>query len=215
LPIPGRVHEQAKCVRSSDQPEQLSRLRAHLFDAARVGANAIYRQRSSYLLDYLHQYTKGRDEVAYVFGEALTGAYVKGFRKPWESAVLMAHGVQPRRAMRRGAWSDECKRRLREIDLHWHDLRHEGLSRYGEGGMLLSELQKLAGHADPRTTQRYEHVEPQRLSEAMVRAREKRMQLIRDRENATGDNGEQLKIVPKLSQEAVAQPQPLGGARRK
>lgn len=64
-----------------------------------------------------------------------------------------------------------CIAKFAEIDLHLHDLRHEGLSRYGDGGMLLRELQRLAGHASPQTTIRYEQVDSVRLSEAMARAR--------------------------------------------
>jgi integrase len=70
--------------------------------------------------------------------------------------------------------TSECRERFAEIDLHFHDLRHEGLSRYGEGGMLLRELQELAGHASPQTTVRYEHVGGVRLAEAMQRARRQR-----------------------------------------
>ena len=44
----------------------------------------------------------------------------------WVVAVLKAHGVDPR--WRKGSYKDlsaECQQRLRDINLHWHDLRHE------------------------------------------------------------------------------------------
>jgi integrase len=107
---------------------------------------------------------------AYVFGEWADGAQVADFRRAWESVLLLASGVKPDYQGRRMKLSQACAERLREIDLHFHDLRHEGLSRYGEGGMLLRELQALAGHASPLTTVRYEHVDHVRLSEAMRRA---------------------------------------------
>jgi integrase len=107
---------------------------------------------------------------AFVFGQWAEGARVTDFRRAWESVLLLANGVKPDYQGRRMKLSRLCAERLREIDLHFHDLRHEGLSRYGEGGMLLRELQALAGHASPLTTVRYEHVDHVRLSEAMRRA---------------------------------------------
>lgn len=56
-----------------------------------------------------------------------------------------------------GRWFDEAsQQRLTEINLDWHDLRHEGASRYGETGKLtLRELMELLGHSRPETTMRY------------------------------------------------------------
>jgi integrase len=107
---------------------------------------------------------------AYVFGTWASGAFVKDFRRAWESVLLIANGVKPNYRGRRMKLSHACVEKLAEIDLHFHDLRHEGLSRYGEGGMLLRELQALAGHASPVTTVRYEHVDHARLADAMRRA---------------------------------------------
>jgi integrase len=111
---------------------------------------------------------------AFVFGEWTTGAYVADFRRAWESVLLFANGMKPAYKGRRMKLASSCIEKLAEIDLHFHDLRHEGLSRYGEGGMLLRELQTLAGHASPQTTVRYEHVDSARLSDAMRRARKTR-----------------------------------------
>jgi hypothetical protein len=36
---------------------------------------------------------------------------------------------------------------LARIDLHWHDVRHEALSRLADDGVPVHELQMLAGHA--------------------------------------------------------------------
>jgi integrase len=64
---------------------------------------------------------------AYVFGEATTGAYVKSFRSAWETLLLVANGIPP---MRLGAGHRVSNREaLARIDLHWHYLRHEALSR--------------------------------------------------------------------------------------
>lgn len=90
---------------------------------------------------------------AYVFGEATTGAYVKTFSSAWETLRLLANGVPP---MRVGAGHRVSNREaLAKIDLHWHDLRHEALSRLADDGVPVHELQLLAGHASITTTQRY------------------------------------------------------------
>ncbi len=41
------------------------------------------------------------------------------------------------------------------IDLHWHDLRHEGTTRYFELGWGIEEVQLSTGHADYESLQRY------------------------------------------------------------
>ena len=66
--------------------------------------------------------------------------------------------------------TNECWEAIKRIDLHWHDLRHEGLSRYGERGVSTRALQLLAGHASIQTTLRYEHVTTDRLRAEMAKA---------------------------------------------
>jgi hypothetical protein len=58
----------------------------------------------------------------------------------WETAVLKAHGVKVERT--RGKLSAENRAKLAEIDLNFHDLRHEAGSSEVEGGWPL--------HASPR-----------------------------------------------------------------
>ncbi len=41
------------------------------------------------------------------------------------------------------------------VDLHWHDLRHEGTTRYFERGWGIEEVQLSTGHADLDSLQRY------------------------------------------------------------
>ena len=59
---------------------------------------------------------------AYVFGSP-AGEFVANFKTAWESLLLIANGHETKRA-KPGARVDRVK--LRQIDLHWHDLRHEG-----------------------------------------------------------------------------------------
>ena len=62
------------------------------------------------------------------------------------------------------------------IDLHWHDLRHEALSRLADDGVPGHELQMLAGHASITTTQRYLNARANSLAESMRQARARRAQ---------------------------------------
>ncbi len=90
----------------------------------------------------------------YVFGDA-TGALVEDIKKPWNTVNLIAHGCKLEWTVG-GNLSEQCWEDLRKINLHWHDLRHEALSRLGESGELSDhELMEIAGHANLTTTQRY------------------------------------------------------------
>jgi integrase len=113
---------------------------------------------------------------AYVFGEATTGAYVKSFRSAWETLRLLANGIEPTRL---GSGHRVSNREaLARIDLHWHDVRHEALSRLADDGVPVHELQMLAGHASITTTQRYMNARANSLAESMRQARERRTRRI-------------------------------------
>lgn len=60
------------------------------------------------------------------------------------------------------------REKLAEIDLHWHDLRHEAASRWLAKGLDLRAIQLLLGHADLKTTQRYLNVTDEELRKAMA-----------------------------------------------
>jgi site-specific recombinase XerD len=91
----------------------------------------------------------------------------------WETLLLLAKGITPKRV---GSGKRVSTRHeLAEIDLHWHDLRHEALSRLADEGVPVHELRLLAGHASITTTQRYMNARPTSLAESMRRARERRI----------------------------------------
>jgi integrase len=98
--------------------------------------------------------------------------YVGSFRSAWETLLLVSHGIEPA-ARPRGKRRLE-REPLRKINLHWHDLRHEALSRLADEGVPVHELQMLAGHANITTTQRYMNARANSLAESMRQARQRR-----------------------------------------
>jgi integrase len=62
------------------------------------------------------------------------------------------------------------KRRAGLDDLHFHDLRHEALSRVFEMGLTTPEAASISGHRDPRMLFRYSHTMRQRMLEVIDRA---------------------------------------------
>ena len=58
---------------------------------------------------------------------------------------------------------------LREINLHWHDLRHEYASRLVERGVPLAQVRDLLGHATIVTTERYDNQRLEMLQAAVAR----------------------------------------------
>ncbi|MEV0029560.1 site-specific integrase [Nocardia sp. NPDC050793] len=52
---------------------------------------------------------------------------------------------------------DEVVTELGYEHLRRHDLRHTGLTWFADSGVPLHRLQRIAGHTDPRITQRYLH----------------------------------------------------------
>jgi hypothetical protein len=53
--------------------------------------------------------------------DGAAGEFVANFKTAWESLLLIANGHETKRS-KPGARVDRAK--LRQIDLHWHDLRH-------------------------------------------------------------------------------------------
>ena len=110
---------------------------------------------------------------AFVFGSP-AGEYVDSFKTAWESLLLVANGHDTKRA-KHGARVDREK--LRQIDLHWHDLRHEGACRLLSDGVDIRTIQLMLGHADIKQTQRYLNITDEELRKAMTGVWERRRQL--------------------------------------
>jgi integrase len=121
------------------------------------------------LLEMLRDDPAGQRRPAdhYVFGNAIGGKATFP-RKTWEATVLRAHGITPE-------WSHNhkltsaCRAELRRINLHFHDLRHEGASLLLEGGWPLHHIQLMLGHATLAQTAEYLNVARMGLQDSMRR----------------------------------------------
>jgi integrase len=100
---------------------------------------------------------------AFVFGTE-NGGYVGSFKTAWESLLLIANGHETKRA-KPGARVDRAK--LHQIDLHWHDLRHEGACRLLADGVDIRIIQLMLGHASVQQTQRYLNVTDEELRKGL------------------------------------------------
>ena len=66
----------------------------------------------------------------------------------------------------RQAWDRLCRRASIE-DLHFHDLRHEAISRYFERGLSVPEVALISGHRDYRMLFRYTHLRPEDVAKKL------------------------------------------------
>lgn len=103
-----------------------------------------------------------------------SGEFQESFKTAWESLLLLANGHDSKRATH-GARVDRAK--LRQIDLHWHDLRHEGACRLLADGVDIRTIQLMLGHADIKQTQRYLNITDEELRKALTGVWERRRQL--------------------------------------
>src|SRR6266851_1593877 len=110
---------------------------------------------------------------AFVFGSS-SGEFMASFKTAWESLLLLANGHDTTRA-KPGARVDREK--LRQIDLHWHDARHEGACRLLADGVDIRTIQLMLGHADIKQTQRYLNITDEELRKAMTGVWERRRHL--------------------------------------
>jgi integrase len=64
------------------------------------------------------------------------------------------------------AW-ERLVRRVGLKDLHFHDLRHEAVSRLFERGFNVMEVASVSGHRELRMLQRYTHLRAEELAHRM------------------------------------------------
>jgi integrase len=103
--------------------------------------------------------------AAFVFGEL--GERTGRITRAWSTCVLKAHGHRP--TYEKTGLSAASRTALQAIDLHFHDLRHEGASRLLEAGWPLHHIQEMLGHASLEQTSTYLNVQRGGLQESMRR----------------------------------------------
>jgi integrase len=112
---------------------------------------------------------------AYVFGNEV-GRRVGSVKRAWQTTVLKAHGHTPvwiwtkkKGPNDKGTTklSPESQAAYRSIDLHFHDLRHEGGSRLLEAGWPAHHVQHMLGHASLQQTSTYLNATLRGLHESM------------------------------------------------
>lgn len=64
------------------------------------------------------------------------------------------------------AW-DKLTKRAKINDLHFHDLRHEAISRLFEKGLTVPEVASISGHRDIRMLMRYAHADKGKLAKKL------------------------------------------------
>ena len=64
------------------------------------------------------------------------------------------------------AW-ERLRKRAGIEDLHFHDLRHEAISRFFELGLNIPEVRLISGHRDARMLFRYTHLKPVAVAEKL------------------------------------------------
>jgi hypothetical protein len=75
----------------------------------------------------------------------------------------------PFHAWARSSTPASSRAALRDINLHFHDLRHEAGSRFVDGGMPVHHVKELLGHANIKTTDTYLNVTTTGLHDSMRR----------------------------------------------
>ena len=90
-------------------------------------------------------------------------------------ALDVMRGVQNDSRLVFNVTSDSLKMCWRRImikteieDLHFHDFRHEAISRLFELGLSMPEVALISGHRDPRMLMRYTHLVPYQLAQKLA-----------------------------------------------
>jgi integrase len=91
---------------------------------------------------------------AYVFGSDIGERVVNvTFTYRWHVVLLKANGFKS--VYKAGALRPECRAALKQIDLHFHDLRREAASRWLEYGTPIHTVRHWLGHSTLSQTSTY------------------------------------------------------------
>lgn len=107
-----------------------------------------------------------RDGVIYLAGEATKGGRPRAVPIPPELLPVELPWPWTRQQLRR-EW-DIARRATGLEHVRWHDLRHTYASWLVQAGVPLYTVGQLLGHTDPKMTQRYAHLAPEPLRQAVA-----------------------------------------------
>ena len=102
---------------------------------------------------YLHDTKNGESRTVPLSSQALAALPAREQRQTDERVFSMSANAV------RLAW-ERLKRRAGIEDLHFHDLRHEAISRFFEKGLSIPEVALISGHRDFKMLFRYTHLRP-------------------------------------------------------
>lgn len=139
---------------------------------------------------------KPHDEDRYVFGNAI-GQQISDVGRAWETALLRAYSYAPSYVMRQlgertvktANLSPESRKKLAEIDLHFHDLRREAGSRWLEGGVPLHTIRDWLGHTSIAQTSTYLSGTMRAQHDAMKAFENRRAAVVAQRGNRSRTGG--------------------------
>ena len=94
--------------------------------------------------------------VTHLAGRGVTNPDAPLFTQP-DGAELRAHHVHAR-------W-ETARNRVGQPGLHFHDLRHAGLTLSAQTGATLAEVMRRAGHVSSQAAMRYQHAAEERDAE--------------------------------------------------
>lgn len=83
---------------------------------------------------------------------------------PYKSESVSASFERALRARPSSASFERVTARLGISDLHFHDLRHEGISRLFERGLAIQEVALISGHQSRALLRRYTHPEAEQVA---------------------------------------------------
>jgi len=81
------------------------------------------------------------------------------------ASTVIARGPDKGKISRKGHGWFEARRLAGRPDLHFHDLRHTGLTNAAVAGATIAELMALAGHSTPGAAMRYQHAAADRMQD--------------------------------------------------
>jgi integrase len=112
--------------------------------------------------------------MAYVFGD-VTGGRVKDRKKAWTLMRLKAAGFTGRvRDGKTRRMTPEARAALKDLNLHWHDLRREAGSSFADDKLDVRAIQTFMDHANLSQTQTYLKLSQKALHEEVARMEARR-----------------------------------------